>query len=233
MKKKSGQFFLSLLGFLFAFTVFADGSKQPRFSVTYNPLQTAGFLAGSALVSALERKVLFLPLHFDAYLDMKDWLSLSLGLVYRYKDLKSPNKPLYSSGEVSYDRVGTNHHELFLTAGPRFTPFKTGLKGFYLSIRAGIGTAISPVYFNISSVLQPETGYTFMFGNPGFTLTLGAGVMLHMPVYQNLPLLNPKMCTSTAIISSTRNENVETCFRASQTIDRVTPIANLGLGFNW
>lgn len=72
-----------------------------------------------------------------------------------------------------------------------------------------------------------------MFGNPGFTLTLGAGVMLHMPVYQNLPLLNPKMCTSTAIISSTRNENVETCFRASQTIDSVTPIANLGLGFNW
>lgn len=231
MKRNQGE--LICLFFLFAFTALANQNKQATFSMTYNPLQTAGFLAGSALVSALERKVLFLPLHFDAYVEMKDWLSLSLGLVYRYKDLKNSNGPLFRNSEVSYSRVQTNHHELFLTAGPRFTPLKTGLKGFYVSLRAGIGTAISPVYFNVSTVLQPEVGYTFMFGNPGFTLNLGAGAMLHTPVYQNLPLLNPKMCSSVCIISPTQNDCSEHCVRSRYTIDRVTPIANLGLGFNW
>lgn len=187
--------------------------SAPTFSLTYNPMHTALFYAGSKVISAFDTKVMFLPFHLDAHVKIKDWVSLSLGLIYRYKNMKNEGVVYDDQGRLNQLRLWTDYHDLFISAGPRFTPFGTGVEGLYGTLRAGFGVALSPDYRNVAFMLQPEIGYTFMFGNPGFTLNLGAGVFYHQPMWENHAL------------NVSRNWLMLVAHK-------VTPIINIGLGFN-
>lgn len=200
-------------------TTFAHAKKtqEPFFSMTFNPLETASFIALNLLL--VEEKLTYVPLHFDADLRFNDWIGLAMGLVYRYENYHDQG-PLYSaSGRVRPKSVWTNYHEIYLLAGPRFSPLNTGIEGFFISVKGGLGAAISPKYFNLTALLQPDIGYTFFFGTPGFTLTLAAGVLLQMPFYESLPFAAPwnmrEPHTAIGIL-----------------VHQATPILNVGLGFN-
>ncbi len=192
--------------------------NSPSFSLTYNGLETAAFLIANKMIDV--DNLIYIPLHFDANIKLRRGISLSLALIYRYEDYQDDG-PLYSEGgKARPTHIWTKYNEVFLLAGPRFSPGKKGLEGFYLSIRGGLGTALSPAYFNLSALMQPEIGYSFIFGNPGFSLTLGAGVLLNMPFYENIRFAVPW------------NKHFKSYNFIGVLVHQATPILNLGLGFN-
>jgi hypothetical protein len=191
----------------------------PRFAVSYNVLETLGFLGASKLVG--EDKLIYLPFHIDAHYKIRDWLSLSMALVYRFESYQDDG-PLYSdSGNIRAKQLWTNFNEIFLLFGPRFSPFKTGLEAFYISSRAGLGTAISPLYHNLSLLTQLELGYSFVFSNPGFYLTLGAGVLFNVPIYENIEFAVPW------------KSGYQSMSSIGLIVHQAIPILNLSVGLNW
>lgn len=194
----------------------------PRFSFSFNALETIAFVGLNKLVVAkTEPKLIYLPFHFDAHARISDSLGLSFGLVYRYEDYQDDG-PLYSdSGAIRAKKIWTGFHEIFVLTGPRFSLSDTGLEGFYVSMRGGVGTAFSPVYFNLSFLVQPEIGYAFAFGNPGFHLDLGIGVL------GNVPLIESK---EFAVPWASKREKYTLI---GTLVHQAIPILNVGLGFNW
>lgn len=205
---------------LFTTSIQAEKLDEPKFSATWNVLETVGFIAANKIfIKGVD--LTYVPLHFDADILLKDWISLSLGLVYRYENYHQTKSLFKEDGKLRASRIWTNYHELFLIAGPRFSPFKTSLRGLYVSLRAGLGTAFSPNYFNLSALLQPEIGYSFMFGNPGFTLTLGAGVLLNLPFYETIEFAVPW------------NKGYLPMSPLGVIVHQAIPIVNLGVGFHF
>lgn len=193
---------------------------NPVFAFSFNALETTAFVLSNALfVNKKEPKLGFWPFHFDAHTKINNKIGLSFGLVYRFEDYQDEG-PLYSdSNELRAKKVWTKYHEIFLIAGPRWSPMATGLKGLYVSTKAGIGTAFSPVYHSWSVLLQPEVGYAFSFGVPGFYLTLGLGALLNLPFYENLDFAVPW--------KAKRRFNA-----LGVIVHQIIPILNVGLGFS-
>ena len=203
---------------LFIASKISAEAQSPRFSMTYNIGETTAFMLANKLL--VNNKLIYIPLHFDANLSFNDWLGLSLGLVYRYENYQDQG-PLYSPrGKVRPTQIWTQYNEIFLLAGPRFSPLKTGLEGFYISTKAGLGTAFSPKYWNLSMLVQPEIGYAFAFNNPGFNLTLGAGLLYNLPFYENIDFVVPWNNKSSSF-------NI-----IGILVHQAIPIINIGIGFN-
>lgn len=197
----------------------AEQVAAPRFAVTFNALETASFIAANRLFLAKqEPDLIFLPFHFDGHMRVSDKMGVSFGFVYRFESYQDKG-PLYSeSSAVRMKKVWTNYHEIFLLAGPRFSFVETGLDGFYFSMKGGIGTAFSPVYVNLSLLAQPEIGYAFSFGQPGFRLELGLGILANLPFYETLDFAVPWKTNRT-------NFNM-----LGFVVHQAIPIVNVGVG---
>lgn len=195
--------------------------KQAQWAITYNALETAAFVAiNKIFVARVEPKLIYLPFHFDGQARINDSLGLSFGLVYRYESYQDDG-PLYSeSGKLRAKKVWTGYHEIFLLAGPRFSLQDTGLQGFYVSMKGGVGFAFSPVYFNASFLVQPEIGYAFVFDNPGFHLDLGLGIL------GNVPLVESKDFAVPWVAKRDKYTVIGTL------VHQAIPIVNVGLGYN-
>lgn len=202
---------------LLAASMLRAESHEPRFSLTYNIGQTAAFVLANKLFIK-KPKLIYVPLHFDAQVKLKDWLALSFALVYRYEDYQAPLNS--ESTELRPSQVWTKYNEIFLLAGPRFSPLKTGIEGFYVSTRAGLGVAFSPKYWNLSMLVQPEIGYTFVFGNPGFSLNLGLGMLFNLPVIEKFDFAVPW------------SKNYKNINALQIIVHNAIPIINIGVGFN-
>jgi hypothetical protein len=218
MKQKIFSLFLLVL-FMASGPSNSKEYTSPTFSFTYNILQTAAFLASNKIF--IKPDLTYIPLHVDAQLKLHDRVGVSFGLVYRYENYHDKG-PLYSenSGRVRSKKIWTNYHEIFLLAGPRFSLSHTGLEGFYFSLKAGLGTAFSPIYWNLSIVAQPEFGYNFVFNNPGFNLNLGLGLLANLPVYENITFVVPWRQKSTRLPP------------LGVIVHQVIPVLNIGLGFS-
>ena len=202
---------------MLATSILRAETPEPRFSMTYNIGETAAFTLANKLFIK-KPKLIYLPLHFDANLKLKDWLALSLALVYRYEDYQAPLSS--STTELRPTQIWTKYNEIFALAGPRFSPLKTGIEGFYVSTRAGLGVAFSPKYWNLSLLMQPEIGYTFAFTNPGFNLNLGLGMLFNLPFYEKLDFAVPW------------SKNYKSINALQIIVHNAIPIINIGIGFN-
>lgn len=197
---------------------FAKRPEKPKVSLTYNVAETTAFVVVNKIYYPM---LTYIPLHFDASFRLSEWFGIAGGLVYRYENYGDTG-PLYSkSGVIREKYIWTNHHEIFLLAGPRFNPLNTGIEGFFMSVKGGLGTAISQSYFNMSVLLQPDIGYTFCFKNPGFTLSLGLGVLLNLPFYETVPFAVPW------------DEQFLGYSLLGIIVHQATPILNIGVGVNW
>lgn len=207
--------------FLFQPIIAAERTETPSYTISYNALQTLAFVASNAIFfRKSEPKLSYWPFHFDMQTRISPSFGMSFGLVYRYESYDDDGPLFTKEGVIRAKKVWTNFNELFLLAGPRFSPLKTGLLGFYVSAKGGLGTSFSPAYFSVSMLLQPETGYVFSFGEPGFSLTLGLGLLLNMPFYESHPFAVPwrKKSNYGAL---------------GVLVHQAIPILNLGLGFSW
>jgi hypothetical protein len=202
---------------MLATSILRAETLEPRFSMTYNIGETAAFTLANKLFIK-KPKLIYLPLHFDANLKLKDWLALSMALVYRYEDYQAPLSS--STTELRPTQIWTKYNEIFVLAGPRFSPLKTGIEGFYVSTRAGLGVAFSPKYWNLSLLMQPEIGYTFAFTNPGFNLNLGLGMLFNLPFYEKLDFAVPW------------SKNYKSINALQIIVHNAIPIINIGIGFN-
>ncbi|MCA9508461.1 MAG: hypothetical protein KC505_08575 [Myxococcales bacterium] len=193
-----------------------------RYAIAFNGLQTMAFYSANKIfVSPQFPKLVFLPFHFDAQIRLDDIKALSFGLVYRYENYHD-NGPLYSDkGSLRVMKLWTNYHEVFMLAGMRFSPKNTGLEGLYFLARGGLGLAMSPDYFALSALAQPEVGYSFSFGAPGLRLDIGLGVLLNLPFYETIDFAVPwkKNSMSYSLVGIL--------------VHQAIPVLNLGLGFNW
>ena len=201
---------------------FSYDYEKPTFSLSINILETAAFVALNKLVVAKkEPNLTYLPFHLDGNIVIDDFLAINVGLVYRYENYHD-NGPLRSDdGRLRAKKIWTNFHDIFVLAGTRFSIFSTGLDGFYASLKGGLGTSFSPEYFGLSLLLQPELGYTFVFGNPGFHLHLGLGVLGNLPVYETLDFAVPW------------KKNHRSYGAMHTFVHSLVPILNLGLGVGW
>jgi hypothetical protein len=198
--------------------IFAAPSKEPSFSLTFNALETSAFFVGN-LLADFKKKVIAIPLHFDLNFKQSDFRSLSLGLVYRYESYNEQGSLYSNDNNIRPTKVWTHFNELFLLAGYRFSPERSGLSGYYFSTRAGLGVAISPVYYNFSVLAQPELGYSISFKNPGFYMNFGLGVLLNLPFIEShnfaVPWKAPKHYGLLQVL-----------------VHELIPILNIGLGFS-
>jgi hypothetical protein len=88
------------------------------------------------------------------------------------------------------DGPSLNLNEISALAGPRISPFGTGLTGWFILPTVGVGFAGGKDYgdeniFRFILMAQPEFGYTFTHGTPGLYVHLGAGVQLRYPVLES------------------------------------------------
>lgn len=209
-----------VLCFMLAMSAFGAQAieKTPKFSFTYNAAETAGFL----IANQFYEDVTYLPFHFNAHVRLNNSMDLSLGLVYRYENYGDQGElyRTFPDGKMlNAGAIWTNYHEIFLLAGPRFN-FQKSMAGFYATIRAGSGIAISPKYFSFSLLAEPELGYTFNFGTPGFTLNLGLGVLLNLPVYETVDFMVPW------------SKDYVGMSPLGVVVHQAIPVINVGLGFN-
>ncbi len=82
-----------------------------------------------------------------------------------------------------------------LGIGPRLGFFGDGVEGMFLTVKLGVGYAAGKNYqgqdYNrVDLLVQPEIGYAFAWGAPGFFLGLGAGLRSLIPVSENPGSLN-------------------------------------------
>jgi len=159
----------------------ADKKSNPSYFIGWNVVETANFVAANAIVAG--DQLIFLPFHIDAAIPLANSvpnLSLGLGLVYRY--------------EHYFDRgpedIWYKQHEFFVLAGPRYSFGEGPLGGFYLEGRIGPGYTTSPAYRAVTLLIQPEIGYAWTFGSPGFYLGIGTGVLLNFPLWQSQEVLS-------------------------------------------
>lgn len=195
----------------------AHEPRKPIFSLSYNILQTAAFVVAKEIF--VKKRLLIIPLHFDAQIELNDELAMSFGFVYRYEDY-GVTGPSHSNKRIRPTYIWSNYHELFLLAGPRYSLSQSGLEGFYLSLRAGPGFGLSPAYFSLSALLQPDYGYSYNFGTPGFTLSLGLGILFNLPFYESEDFAVPW------------KEKYQRFGIIQVLSHQATPILSLGLGFN-
>ncbi len=217
------KYFLLIFACICALPTWAEEKNdEPRYAVTFNPLETAAFFAVNKLAIAKnEPDLIYWPFHFDGQMRVSDKMGVSFGLIYRYENYQDKG-PLYSdSGNVRPKKIWTNYHELFLLAGPRFSFATTGLTGFYFAMKGGVGTAISSEYFALSLAAQPEIGYAFSFGNPGFRLELGLGVLANMPFYETVDFAVPWKATRLKLSA------------IGILVHQAIPILNVGVGVSW
>jgi hypothetical protein len=173
------------------------------------------------VVARYEPDLIYLPFHFDGAMYLSDSMGISFGLIYRYENYQDKG-PLYSdSGKARAKKIWTNYHEIFLLAGPRFSFQKTGLDGFYFAMKGGVCGAISSEYFALSLLAQPEIGYAFSFGQPGFRLDLGLGVLANMPFYETVDFAVPWKA----------NRQIHNAIGVI--VHQAIPILNVGVGVNW
>lgn len=209
------------LYFCHAIAVNAE-DKSPRGALTYNAFETLAFVAANKLFLHKEFPYLtYIPIHLDGQIKFTERVGLSFGLVYRYEDYQETGPLRSPSGRIRPTVIWTNYHEIFLLAGPRFSPLRTGLDGFYVALKAGLGGAFSVEYFALSFLIEPEVGYAFSFGNPGFALNLGAGLLGNIPFYETkqfaVPWASRRMKLGGVGII----------------VHHAIPIINVGIGFNW
>lgn len=205
---------LFLVWLVFCLSAFAD--QKPKVLVSYNALETIGFVVSSQLV---KKKPIYLPFHFDAFMKHKTSI-LSLGLIYRFETYGDNGPLLSDQGRVRPTFIWTNHHEVFLLAGRRFNFGHQELDGFYASLRGGLGFAVSPKYFNFSVLAEPQIGYSMNFNTPGFSLNFGLGVLLNLPFYENIGF---------AVLW---DKNYQQINALQIIVHQAVPIINVGLGFN-
>lgn len=209
--------FFSLLSFAFSATS-EEIKNSPKFSITYNALETTTFfIAGRAVKDPL----IYLPFHFDGNFYYSDSLSINTNIIYRYESYNDRG-PLYAeSGKVRAKQIWTHFNELFLLTGPRFSLQNTGLLGFYVSLRAGLGAGFSPQYFNLSALISPELGYTFSFKNAThFNLTLAAGFLFNLPFYETIDF---------AVLWSKNYMHINAL---QLLVHTAIPVLTVGIGFN-
>lgn len=157
-----------------------ESSISPRFTIGINVTETPAFLIARSI---LNWPVTFIPIHLDGSYAVNEYWGVALGLVYRYEDYGRPIKSPFGQGTVV--ELWTNYHEVFLMAGPRYSFFGQGNRGFYTAFKAGLGGALSSGGFAVTAVGQPEIGYSFIFGtDTSFHLDLAAGVLLNMPIFE-------------------------------------------------
>src|SRR6516225_9993129 len=94
---------------MLATSILRAETLEPRFSMTYNIGETAAFTMANKLFIK-KPKLIYLPLHFDANLKLKDWLALSMALVYRYEDYQAPLSS--STTELRPTQIWTKYNEI-------------------------------------------------------------------------------------------------------------------------
>ncbi len=144
--------------------------------------------------------VTWLAFPFEVSVRISDRFAVSGGIHYRYED--------YHSGSG----IWNNYHEVFTMVGPRLSLPASGLDGWFVSLQVGAGYGGDPSPYKVVTFnIQPEVGYTFIWGAPGFALTLGAGVLFNIPLKET-PSVNMNAIGTVA--------------------HRVIPLGDIKLGFS-
>ncbi len=162
-----------ILGVWLVITVAAQEANaakdETKFTVGLNAAQLAWHsVAGAAI------EVTWLAFPVEASLRLSDRWGISAGIQYRYED--------YWEGSG----IWNDYHEVFIMAGPRFSIFRTGLSGWFISTQAGLGYAHDPSPYDcFSFVFQPEIGYSLFWGSPGIALTVGVGLLFNLSLYED------------------------------------------------
>jgi hypothetical protein len=143
--------------------------SSPRVVVGVNAAQMAwNIVAGTAI------GVTWIPVPIEASVRLTDRWGLTFGLHYRYED--------YWEGSGLWN----DYHEVFIMGGPRVSISNRGLRGWFASAQIGIGYAHDPSpYTCVSIVLQPELGYSWVFGRPGLHLAIGAGLLVNIAAHES------------------------------------------------
>lgn len=143
------------------------GPAPSKFVFSLNVAEFAAFLgAGYQVVGSP-----FVALHLDASLHLKGRWGLNFGLVYRYENQRN--------------NIFTNFHEIIGMVGVRIGLTGRGLDGLYLTAKLGLGGVHGANYKRVELAIQPEIGYAWSWGRPGFHLTLGVGLLALIHVHSS------------------------------------------------
>ncbi len=183
MKKTRFIRFLAISSFLFfSGAILAEHQTQPlpKWTLSANISETAAFLIGKKI---LDWPITFIPVHLDGSYSFTDNWGLAFGVVYRYENYGKEIKNKFGEGKLS--ELWTNYHELFLMAGPRYSFFATANQGLFAAFKAGLGGALSSGGYAVSAVMQPEIGYSLLFGGrTAFFMDFAAGLLLNLPLLE-------------------------------------------------
>ncbi len=138
----------------------AADERPPRLALGLNLGQTAIY----GVASSFFESSLFLPVPIEGHFRLGQRWGLCGTVQYLY----------HKDG-------GLHVNGLSVGLGPRLTLFGDGLRGLYATLKVGISfrkgqDALDESYYRVGLQLQPELGWSFAWGRPGFFVAVGVGL---------------------------------------------------------
>ena len=135
-------------------------APSPRVAIGLNVMQPAIY----GIASAFFEDSHFVPIPIEGHFRIRGRWGIAGTLQYLH----------HKDGNLSLNG-------LHLALGPRFTIFGDGLRGLYVAFKVGLGFRYGDDYFassyyRVGLLLQPEVGWAFAWGRPGFYLAVGLGL---------------------------------------------------------
>ncbi len=137
-----------------------EAGRTPRIAIGVNVAQTAIY----GIASSFFESSLFVPVPIEGHFRLSRRWGLAATLQYLH----------HKDGTLKLNGLS-------VSLGPRFTLWGEGLRGLYAAVKLGIGFRHGDDYFRakyyrVGMQIQPELGWSFAWGPPGFFLSAGVGL---------------------------------------------------------
>ncbi len=134
--------------------------RPPRLAIGLNLGQAAIY----GIASSFFESSLFVPIPIEGHFRLSPRWGLATTVQYLH----------HKDGDLRLNGLS-------VSLGPRLTLHGEGLRGLYAALKVGLGFRkgedyFAESYYRVGLLLQPELGWSFAFGRPGFFLAVGVGL---------------------------------------------------------